>query len=72
MVTNARALMMDEISTGLDSSVTFDIVSSVRSWARITRGTVVIALLQPTPEVYSLFDDVLILRDGGVVYHGPR
>jgi hypothetical protein len=30
LVTNARLLCMDEISTGLDSSVTFDILSSVR------------------------------------------
>lgn len=72
MVTNARVLMMDEISTGLDSAVTFDIVSGIRSWAKATGGTVVIALLQPTPEVYSLFDDVLMLREGAVVYHGSR
>ena len=28
------------------------------------------SLLQPTPEVYELFDDVLCLRDGTPVYHG--
>lgn len=41
--------MMDEISTGLDSSVTFDIVSSLRRWAMLTGGVVVIALLQVRP-----------------------
>jgi hypothetical protein len=34
--------------------------------------TVVIALLQPTPEVWALFDEVVLLREGQVVYHGPR
>lgn len=27
---------------------------------------------QATPEVYSLFDNVLLLREGRVVFHGPR
>ena len=27
---------------------------------------------QPTPEVYSLFDDVIMMREGSIVYHGPR
>ncbi len=30
------------------------------------------ALLQPTPECYGLFDDVMLMRDGAIVYHGPR
>lgn len=28
------------------------------------KGTIVASLLQPTPEVYGLFDDVLLLRHG--------
>ena len=72
LVSNARLLCMDEISTGLDASVTYDICASIRAWAREMRGTVIIALLQPTPEVYGLFDDVLLMREGSVVYHGER
>jgi ABC-type multidrug transport system ATPase subunit len=30
------------------------------------------ALLQPPPEVFNLFDNVLLLSEGQVVYHGPR
>ncbi|EGZ09787.1 hypothetical protein PHYSODRAFT_338520 [Phytophthora sojae] len=33
---------------------------------------VVISLLQPSPEVFALFDDVLLLNDSEVLYHGPR
>ncbi|KAJ0390662.1 hypothetical protein P43SY_011544 [Pythium insidiosum] len=29
-------------------------------------------MLQPSPEVFALFDDVLILNEGRVMYHGPR
>ncbi|OWZ01651.1 ABC transporter [Phytophthora megakarya] len=63
--------LMDEISTGLDSAATYDIISTQRSVAHKLRKTVVIALLQPSPEVFALFDDVMILNEGQVMYHGP-
>ncbi|GAB9477466.1 Atp-binding protein, partial [Globisporangium polare] len=64
--------LMDEISTGLDSAATYDIINTQRSIAKTFRKTVVIALLQPAPEVFALFDDVMILNEGEVMYHGPR
>lgn len=65
------ASFMDEISTGLDSSTTFDIVRTQRSIADSLRKTIVISLLQPSPEVFALFDDVLLLNAGEVMYLGP-
>ncbi|KAK0571365.1 hypothetical protein LWI29_014726 [Acer saccharum] len=72
MVGPARALFMDEISTGLDSSTTFQIVNSLRQSIHILNGTAVISLLQPAPETYQLFDDIILLSDGQIVYQGPR
>lgn len=68
----AKALFMDEISTGLDSSTTYSIVNSLRQYVHILKGTAVISLLQPAPETYNLFDDIILLSDGYVVYNGPR
>ncbi|TYH70699.1 hypothetical protein ES332_D05G134700v1 [Gossypium tomentosum] len=72
LVGPARALFMDEISTGLDSSTTFQIVNSLRQTVHILNGTAVISLLQPAPETYDLFDDIILLSDGVTVYQGPR
>lgn len=97
LITNARFLALDEISTGglravgwgcqhndeddscvihpysgLDASVTLKIVAALRNRAVDHRLGVVIALLQPTPEIVSLFDDIVLLRDGAEVFHGPR
>jgi ABC-type multidrug transport system ATPase subunit len=33
--------------------------------------TTVISLLQPPPEVFNLFDDLLLLAGGKMLYHGP-
>lgn len=46
----------DEISTGLDSSATYDIVSALRTIARVRQTTSLFSLLQPPPDVYNLFD----------------
>lgn len=63
---------MDEISTGLDSSTTYQIVNSIRQSIHILKGTSVISLLQPAPETYELFDDIILLSEGKIVYQGPR
>ena len=36
------------------------------------QATAIMALLQPSPEVFQLFDDVMLLSDGMCVYFGPR
>ncbi|KAI6671954.1 hypothetical protein NL676_006839 [Syzygium grande] len=72
LVGPAKALFMDEISTGLDSSTTYQIVNSLKQFIHILDGTAVISLLQPAPETYDLFDDIILLSDGQVVYQGPR
>ncbi|XVF55669.1 hypothetical protein PTKIN_Ptkin06aG0055600 [Pterospermum kingtungense] len=72
LVGPAKALFMDEISTGLDSSTTFQICKFMRQMVHIMDVTMVISLLQPAPETYDLFDDIIILSDGQIVYQGPR
>ncbi|XP_020254964.1 ABC transporter G family member 41-like isoform X1 [Asparagus officinalis] len=67
-----KALFMDEISTGLDSSTTFQIISCFQQLAHITETTIVVSLLQPAPETYDLFDDIILMAKGKIVYHGPR
>ncbi|CCI46520.1 unnamed protein product [Albugo candida] len=63
---------MDEISTGLDSAATLDIIKLQRTLARTFHKTIVIALLQPSPQVFELFDHVILLNQGHVMYQGPR
>ncbi|KAG5515728.1 hypothetical protein RHGRI_036688 [Rhododendron griersonianum] len=72
LVGPAKAFFMDEISTGLDSSTTFQIVKYMRQMVHIMDVTMVIALLQPAPEAFDLFDDVILLSEGQIAYQGPR
>ncbi|WZZ39913.1 hypothetical protein YC2023_036172 [Brassica napus] len=72
LVGPATALFMDEISTGLDSSTTFQICKFMRQLVHISDVTMIISLLQPAPETFDLFDDIILLSEGHIVYQGPR
>ncbi|XP_062156805.1 ABC transporter G family member 42-like [Alnus glutinosa] len=67
-----KTLFMDEISTGLDSSTTFQIVKCMQQIAHLTEATILMSLLQPDPETFDLFDDIILLSEGQIVYQGPR
>jgi len=62
---------MDEISTGLDSATTYQIIKHLRHSTHALDGTTVISLLQPAPETFELFDEIILLSEGQIVYQGP-
>ncbi|KAL6615974.1 hypothetical protein ACP70R_038244 [Stipagrostis hirtigluma subsp. patula] len=72
LVGPTKVLFMDEISTGLDSSTTFQIVKCIQQIVHLGETTVVASLLQPAPEIFELFDDIMLLSEGQIVYQGPR
>lgn len=59
-----RVLFMDEISTGLDSSTTYSITKWLSDLAHYQDYTILVSLLQPAPETYDLFDDIMLLANG--------
>ncbi|GMF27084.1 unnamed protein product [Phytophthora fragariaefolia] len=64
--------LMDQISTGLGSAATYDIICTQRSIAKTLHKAVAISLLQPAPEVLAWFDFLLIMNEGEVMYPGLR
>ncbi|KAG2451837.1 hypothetical protein HYH02_003613 [Chlamydomonas schloesseri] len=68
----ASVMFLDEISTGLDSASTLIITKALRNLAVYMNATMLVSLLQPSPEVYDCFDDVMVLSHGRIVFLGPR
>jgi len=71
LVTKNPVLLADEISTGLDSATTYDICNAFKAFAEVMGRTIVVSLLQPTPETFATFDEVLVMSAGHIAYHGP-
>ncbi|XP_020587829.1 LOW QUALITY PROTEIN: ABC transporter G family member 42-like [Phalaenopsis equestris] len=72
IVGQTKVLFMDETSTGLDSSTTYQIVKCLQQIVHLGEATILMSLLQPTPETFNLFDDIILLSEGQIVYQGPR
>ncbi|XVF47847.1 hypothetical protein PTKIN_Ptkin03bG0143400 [Pterospermum kingtungense] len=67
-----KTLFMDEITNGLDSSTAFQIVACLQQLVHVTDATLLVSLLQPAPETFELFDEIMLMAEGKVLYHGPR
>jgi len=64
-------LCMDEISTGLDAATTYDICKLLGEVNTLANYVKIVTLLQPPPETFALFDELVLLSDGQVIYSGP-
>eukprot|EP00898_Chlorokybus_atmophyticus_P007407 jgi/Chlat1/7668/Chrsp64S07172 len=66
---NPSMLFLDEPTSGLDSATSHDIIRVVRGLADGGR-TVICTIHQPSSDIYSLFDELLLLCQGQLVYLG--
>lgn len=70
MIIDPMVIFLDEPTSGLDTFTAYSVVSQLRDLARTGR-TVVATIHQPSSKTFMLFDDLLLLAEGRVVYHGP-
>eukprot|EP01117_Protostelium_nocturnum_P006613 TRINITY_DN237_c1_g1_i1.p1 TRINITY_DN237_c1_g1~~TRINITY_DN237_c1_g1_i1.p1 ORF type:complete len:1431 (+),score=551.25 TRINITY_DN237_c1_g1_i1:149-4441(+) len=69
-VKNPNFFLLDEPTTGLDSSSSLDVGKCLKVLTGL--GTPVLcALLQPSWELLSLFDTLILLSGGQIAYQGP-
>lgn len=71
LAARAPVLCGDEISTGLDAASTYDMIQVILHYGRRRKCSRIFALLQPSPETVSLFDEVIVLAEGQLLYAGP-
>ena len=70
ILANPSCLFCDEPTTGLDAANAHHIVQLLKELAEEGR-TVVVAIHTPRPEIWELFDHILLLSQGHVLYNGP-
>ncbi|KAF4671642.1 hypothetical protein FOL47_001379 [Perkinsus chesapeaki] len=69
LITKPDMIFLDEPLSGLDSYAAFTTVTVLKELAE-TGVPVMITVHQPSSEIYQLFDNVMILSAGEVVYYG--
>jgi len=69
LLSDPQLLFLDEPTSGLDSFQAQQVVQSLKALA--DEGcTVVMSIHQPRGSIYNLFDDLLLLSEGRVMYDG--
>lgn len=68
LVSNPRILFLDEPTSGLDSFSALQVIKVLKDLSSTGR-TIITTIHQPSSEVFELFDSVLLLAAGRVIYH---
>lgn len=67
LVSNPNLLFLDEPTTGLDSTTALDIITNIVELKK--KGmTVICTIHQPSEEIMALFDKIIMLVDGNLIY----
>ncbi|XXG83563.1 hypothetical protein AAC387_Pa10g1291 [Persea americana] len=69
ILTHPHLLFLDEPTSGLDTASAFFVTQMLRNMAYGGR-TIISSIHQPSSEVFSLFDDLILLSNGENVYFG--
>lgn len=70
MVTSPSILFLDEPSSGLDSFTAQAIVENISQVAKQSKKTVLMTIHQPRTDILNLFDKIILLSSGRVVFFG--
>ncbi|KAL9639905.1 MAG: hypothetical protein Q9204_000920 [Flavoplaca sp. TL-2023a] len=69
MLANPSVLFLDEVTTGLDAASAFQLMKTLKLLANKGR-TIIVTIHQPRSEIWALFDSLVLLSGGAVVYSG--
>ncbi|KAI8319147.1 hypothetical protein GQ54DRAFT_293323 [Martensiomyces pterosporus] len=71
LLTDPRLLVLDEPTSGLDSNSSELVVELVKKVAVERRIATLMTIHQPSARIFNIFDKVILLSQGRVVYFGP-
>jgi ABC-type multidrug transport system ATPase subunit len=71
LVTDPSILFLDEPTSGLDSYNAYTLMETLKRLAKDKNRTVVMSIHQPRSNIFLMFDNLLLLSHGEMVYFGP-
>ena len=70
LLTKPALVFLDEPTSGLDSSTALAVCSTLQQLAHDGICTVVCTIHQPQVKIFSLFDNLILMKKGQIVYQG--
>jgi ATP-binding cassette subfamily G (WHITE) protein 2 len=76
LLNRPQLLFLDEPTSGLDSVTALDLIRTFHSLAHVNfpekAVTIVCSIHQPQSKIFNLFDSLILLKAGNVMYQGSR
>jgi ATP-binding cassette subfamily G (WHITE) protein 2 len=70
LLTRPRLVFLDEPTSGLDSSTALNVITALKKLTDTDICTVVCTIHQPQKRIFDLFDNLLLMKQGTIVYQG--
>ncbi|XP_014241964.1 protein scarlet-like [Cimex lectularius] len=70
MINLPKLIFADEPTTGLDSFNALQIVQTLKTVSKNTGAPVICSIHQPMPEIFTLFDKIMLLAEGRLMFSG--
>ncbi|CAB9519200.1 Putative white-brown complex homolog protein 30 [Seminavis robusta] len=71
LVVRPSLLLLDEPTSGLDATTAWSLIVTLRDLARQGGLAIAVVIHQPRTEIFNMFDHLLLLNHGHMVYDGP-
>lgn len=69
LLTNPKILFLDEPTSGLDSKIALSLIEKLKQIA--DDGCIVICTIhQPQNKIFNLFDNLILMKNGNIIYNG--
>jgi ATP-binding cassette subfamily G (WHITE) protein 2 len=76
LLNRPQLLFLDEPTSGLDSVTALDLLKTFHALAhgksQEKAVTIVCSIHQPQSKIFNLFDSLILLKAGNIIYQGPR
>ncbi|KAJ3643839.1 hypothetical protein Zmor_026525 [Zophobas morio] len=69
VLTNPKLMFCDEPTSGLDSFMAYNVIQVLKSMS-MTGKTVICTIHQPSSELFSMFDKLLLMTEGRIAFLG--
>lgn len=70
LISHPQVLFLDEPTSGLDSYTSMIIINLLQKLAMRDNKTIVYTIHQPNSDIFRLFDVLMLLMNGRIIYHG--
>lgn len=70
ILSRPKLVFLDEPTSSLDSSTAYSVCLALKNLSDSGECTVVCTIHQPQPKIFNLFDNLILMRKGQIVYQG--